>query len=122
VLVPALAAAFAMYFVAHITASERRFVIAALTLGSVAPFLVEALGWFPPAYAFEPGRIVLFARVLDLPELPSIVSLVYTNITFVALPAIFAGWLRDELTSVQRRMAFQAWQLRRVFPGAERLS
>jgi serine/threonine-protein kinase len=119
VMVPALAAAFAMFFVAHVSPAERRFVIAALVAGSVLPFGIEALGWFPPAYAFEPGRIVLFSRVIDFPPVPSIASLVYTNITFVALPAIFAGWLHDELARAQRRMAFQAWQLKQVFPELE---
>lgn len=116
VLVPALAAAFGMYFVAHVTRAERRVVLAAIVLGAVAPFGIEAMGWFAPAYAFEPGRIVLFSRVIDFPKLPSLVSFIYTNVTFVGLPMIFAGWMHDELMSVQRRIAFQAWQLKQVFP------
>lgn len=117
VLVPALAAAFGMYFVAHVTPAERRVVLAAIVLGAVAPYGVEAMGWFSPAYAFEPGRIVLFSRVIDFPKVPSLVSFVYTNVTFVGLPMLFAGWMHDELMSVQRRIAFQAWQLKQVFPA-----
>jgi serine/threonine protein kinase len=117
VLVPALAAAFGMYFVAHVTRAERRVVLTAIVLGAMAPYAIEATGWFPPAYAFEPGRIVLLSRVIDFPKVPSLVSFMYTNATFVALPAIFAGWMHDELMNVQRRIAFQAWQLKQVFPG-----
>ncbi len=117
VLVPALGAAFAMYFVAHVTRAERRFVLVAVTLGAVLPYVMEALGWFPPAYSFETGRIVLYARVIEFPKIPALASFVYTSITFVAVPAMLAGWMHDELMSVQRRIAFQAWQLRKVFPG-----
>lgn len=119
VLVPALAAAFGMYFVAHVTHAERRVVLTAMVLGAMAPYAIEATGWFPPAYGFEPGRIVLFSRVIDFPEVPALVSLMYTNATFVALPVIFAGWMHDELMNVQRRIAFQAWQLKQVFPGIQ---
>jgi len=118
VLVPALAAAVVMYFVVHVSPSERRVAILLITLGAVAPYAIEALGVLPPAYAFEPGRIVLFARAVDFPKLPLLVGLIYTSITFVALPAIFAGKMRDELMLMQRRSALQAWQLRQLFPTA----
>jgi serine/threonine protein kinase len=118
VAVPALAAGIATFFAAHVSSRERRIATALITLGAVLPFAVEALGWFSPAYAFEPGRIVLFARAVEFPEVPMLLALLYSSASSVALPAIFTGWVHDERMSVQRRMILQTWQLKQLFPDS----
>lgn len=117
VAVPALAAGITTFFAAHVSARERHVATALITLGAAAGFAVDAFGWFPPGYAFEPGKIVLFARAVEFPKWPMLAALLYSSLSSVALPAMFTGRVHDERTAAQRRMILQAWQLRQLFPG-----
>ncbi|MCC6216469.1 MAG: protein kinase [Polyangiaceae bacterium] len=119
VAVPALAAGIAAFFAVHVTAEERRVATTLIALGTVAPFAVEWLGWFPPAYSFEPDRILLYARGVEFPAVPMVLALCYATVTSVVLPALFTGWAHDERVEVQRRLIVQAWQLRQLFPARE---
>ncbi|MEZ4225355.1 MAG: serine/threonine-protein kinase [Polyangiaceae bacterium] len=116
VVVPSMAAGVAVYFAAHVTRKERRVALTAITLGALLPFGLQALGIGAPAYAFEPGRIVLFERAIRFPETPTLLALMYTNVTFTVLPAIFCGWIYDDLRQLQRRIIVQGWHLSQLFP------
>lgn len=118
VLVPVLAASVALFFAAHVTPNERRVALVLITLAAVLPFGLGATGAYGATFAFEPGRMVVFANAVDFPAAPSLIVLIYASVTFVVLPSLFVGMMRDELVGMQRRLLLQSWQLRRLFPGA----
>jgi serine/threonine-protein kinase len=114
VLVPALAAAIAMYFVVHVSPEERTISLALITAGALVPYALELFGLLPPAFSFQAGGIVIHERAVRFPPVATLVGLAYTSVGFVALPALLAGWMHDELMQVQRRVVLQAWHLRRL--------
>jgi len=118
VLVPVACCAVALIFGSRCKASERPWIMLIWTLAILAPFGAELWHLVTPAYTFEPGRVVLHARTLDLPERPTLIALAYTSVTFMVLPMLLIGQLRDRQRSGDRRLFVQAWHLRQLFPAA----
>jgi serine/threonine-protein kinase len=114
VLVPALAAVIAMYFVVHVSPEERRVSLALITAGALVPYALDLLGWVPPGFSFQAGSIAIHARMVEYPPVATVIGLVYTSVGFVALPALLAGWMHDELMQVQRQVVLRAWHLKRL--------
>lgn len=114
VLVPALAAVIAMYFVVHVSPEERRISLALITAGALLPYALELVGGIPRGFSFETGGLVIHARMVEFPPTATVTGLLYTSIGFVALPAVLAGWMHDELMAVQRQTVLQAWHLKRL--------
>lgn len=117
VLVPAVAAGSAVFFVIHSTRRERPWLVGVWSAATLAPFLVELSGRLPPAYSFVGGDLVLHARSLRLPEGPTIAGLAYMSVTFLILLCIFVGRLRDRQQTAERSLFIQAWHLRQLFPA-----
>jgi hypothetical protein len=84
----------------------------------LAPFAVEMLHVLPPMVTFQGSDIVLHAGILDLPKGLTLAALAYTSLTFMLLPMIFVGQLRDKQRDGDRRLFVQAWHLRQLFPAA----
>ncbi len=118
ILVPLSCSAVALIFGSRCKASERPWIILIWALAILLPFGVELLHVFPPAYTFADGQLVLHPRVLDLPERPTLVALAYTSVTFMLLPMMLIGQLRDRQQRGDRRLFVQAWHLRQLFPAA----
>jgi serine/threonine-protein kinase len=114
VLVPALAAVIAMYFVVHVSPEERRISLALITAGALLPYALELFGWVPPGFSFQSGGIAIHARMVEFPPTATVTGLLYTSVGFVALPAVLAGWMHDELMDVQRQTVLRAWHLKRL--------
>jgi serine/threonine protein kinase len=120
VLVPVATGTIAMLFAARCTRRERPWILLIWSLALLAPFGVELLHVFPPAYTFQGGDLVLHARALRLPEGPTMSALAYTSLAFMVLPILFLGQLRDRQRNADRRLFVQAWHLRQLFPkGAD---
>jgi hypothetical protein len=117
-LMPTCAATIAIVFATATRRRERIPLAAILTAGSVLPYLAEISGLIQPAYAFEPGRIVIFARAIELPRWPTMAAMLYSTISFTVLPTVFVGRMRDALNSAEERNHLQAWYLRQLFPAA----
>ncbi len=117
-LMPTCAATIAIVFATATRRRERLPLAAILTAGSVLPYLAEISGLIQPAYAFEPGRIVVFARAVELPQWPTMAAMLYSTISFTVLPTVFVGRMRDALNSAEERNHLQAWYLRQLFPAA----
>jgi serine/threonine protein kinase len=117
-LMPTCAATIAIVFATATRRKERVLVAAILTAGGVLPYLAEIAGLVQRAYAFEPGRIVLFARAVELPEGATMAAMLYSTISFTVLPTVFVGRMRDALSLAEERNLLQAWYLRQLFPAA----
>src|SRR5678809_584631 len=103
-----------MYFVVHVTPRERFVSLSLITAGALAPYAFDLLGWVSPGFSFSGGNIVIHPRMVEFPPIASLFALAYTSIGFVALPALLAGRLHDELMLAQRQVVMQAWQLKRL--------
>jgi serine/threonine-protein kinase len=118
VLAPVATTAIAMLFASRCKARERLPLIVLWGTAVLAPFALELLHVLPPAYTFRAGEVVLHARALALPEGLTTAALAYTSLTFMVLPMIFVGQLRDKQRSGDRKLFVQAWHLRQLFPAA----
>jgi len=110
--------AIAILFASRCKREERLRLMLIWGLAVLAPFGVELLHLSPPAYTFKAGEIILHARALDLPESLTLTALAYTSLTFMVLPMILVGKLRDRQRDGDRRLFVQAWHLRQLFPAA----
>jgi serine/threonine-protein kinase len=115
ILTPLNGSAAMVFFVFHSTRAERPWIIAILTLAVIAPFGVEFLHLFPPAYTFRGGDLVLHARSLALPEGPTTAMLAF-GVCFLVVIGSFVGRIRDRKQQREREMFVQGWHLRQLFP------
>jgi serine/threonine-protein kinase len=119
VLVPQACAAATLWIaLACHTRRERWLILATGVLAVLFPFGLELLRVFPPAYVFENGNLVLAARALRLAPERTVPMLVYSSVTFVALPCLFMGKVRDALSAAEKQLFLQAWHLRQLLRDA----
>src|SRR5262249_30467342 len=97
---------------------ERWAVVATGVLALLAPFGLELLGAFPPAFVFKNGDLVLTARAVRLSPEWTIPMIVYSGVSFVAMPGLFIGGVRDALSAAERQLFLQAWHLRQLLREA----
>jgi serine/threonine-protein kinase len=117
VLTPLAACAASTMFLVHATREETPPVLGVWLAVTAIPFAVEWFHLVPPAYAFHGGEIVLHARMLALPEGPTLLFLAYTSLSFVGFLGYFVAQLRGKQRDAERRLFGQAWLLQRLFPG-----
>jgi serine/threonine protein kinase len=97
---------------------ERRLLMLLGGLATLAPFVLEALGWVPRSFTFEAGRLVLHPRAVFLPERGTTLALAYTSVTFCVLQPVLLGRVRDALSEAERKLFLHAWHLRQLAPDA----
>ena len=119
VMVPVATTGIAILLASRCTPKERPWLVLIWSVAVLLPFGIELLHVFPPAYTFRGGEVVLHARALNLPEGLTLAALAYTSVTFLVLPMLFLGTLRDRQRDGDRRLFVQAWHLRQLFPSAE---
>ena len=115
VVVPTAATTCAMFFAMYVSRRERRIATAMFTAAVLLPFALEAFGWVPPGYAVEGDRVVLFARVMDLPPLATPLALAWSCGSFTVLAAWMTGRMHDRLERAEERLLVSAWHLRQLF-------
>jgi serine/threonine-protein kinase len=118
VMVPASATLTVMLFTLYASKVERLTVIGLGAAMFLVPFAGELLGLFPPAFSFEPGRVVLHERALSLSRNATVLALLYSCTGYILLPVLYIGRLRDALGVIEDRQFLQAWYLKRMFPKA----
>ncbi len=82
------------------------------------PFVAELVPGVPKGYSFVDGGVMLHPRALGLPPTLTTIGLLYTNVGYVLLPAIFLTRLKDTLSVAEDRIFLQAWTLKQLFPHA----
>jgi serine/threonine-protein kinase len=117
VLTPLAACAASTMFLIHATRDEAPALLGIWLVAILATFGVEWLHLVPPAYSFEGGEIVLHARMLRLPEVPTVAFLAYTTVSFVGILGYFVAQLRGKQRAAERQIFGQAWLLQRLFPS-----
>ncbi|APR85966.1 Serine/threonine protein kinase PrkC, regulator of stationary phase [Minicystis rosea] len=115
VLSPTAAAIAAMILAISATKRERWVGALLFVAGALAPFIAESAGLGPPAYTFEPGKIIVSARAIGLPRWPTIGAMAYATVAWILIPVVLVGRMRDALHASERRQFVQAWYLRQLF-------
>ncbi len=115
VLVPQLIAAVTVWAAAATRSRrDRRLMLAFGTAATVAPFLAEWLGLFPPAYTITADAVTLHARTVSFPAVRTVALLFYASVSTVVLPGYFLGGIRESLSDAERKLFMQAWHLRKL--------
>jgi len=91
----------------------------ALAMGCMAVLVPQGLEWagiIEPSYVFTNGTFALVPHLLDLPRVPTVVTLAVTMLVAIVVPSVFLGHVRRAVDLVQRRLVLQGWQLRQLVP------
>jgi serine/threonine-protein kinase len=115
VLVPVLAATYALSMQVHPHSAPRKVTVALCSLAMVAPILLEAAGVLPRTVTVEDGAIVI--RTLGaLRQGPVIALLAIAAVASTLAAAFFIAQLRDALSRTERRVQLHAWHVQRMLP------
>jgi serine/threonine-protein kinase len=118
ILAPGLIASSSMLFLMHPLLGGRH---VAITLSAMASLLVpwglEKAGVLQASYSFEGDSIHILANMAQFNALPTEILLVLSVVGPIAIAAAVAVQIRSSLDDANRRLAIQAWQLRRAVPA-----
>jgi serine/threonine-protein kinase len=114
VVVPTMAEGLLMFAMAYSQKRERIPIVLLALLVVCLPFGLEAAGLVPPSHRFVPEGLLLLPRVVDLTRGPTIAALLWSNLLFIAMPAVLLARMRDALSQAERRLALHALRLRRL--------
>ncbi len=115
VLVPQFAASITVWIAASARRRRDRYAVLALGVAATAaPFIVEGLGLFPPAYTITRDAVTLHARAVSFHAVATLAMLFYASVSSTLLPGAFLGGVRESLDAAERRLFLQAWHLRKL--------
>jgi serine/threonine protein kinase len=115
-LLPTIAVVNTMLFVMTAEPSRRWASVLLGCLAVIAPFVLEQIGLLPPSMRFDSTGMTLLPRVNDLAPGKTVVFLLLANVAVIVTATVFVARFRDLLLESERRLHFQAWQLRQLVP------
>jgi serine/threonine protein kinase len=115
VLVPALAAIYAIPVQTHPEAWARRLVIALCCGVVVLPMLLELTGVVSRTTFFGDG-VITIRTPGTLREIPTIVFFALAGVGMILTPSFYVARIRVALTEAERRLLMQKWYLERLLP------
>ena len=80
--------------------------------------LLEILGIPWSAYSFGEAGMTIAPGAVELAAAPTMVFLALVAVSTLLTPMLAASRIRDNLTRAEARLSMQAWQIRRLAPGA----
>ena len=80
------------------------------------PLAAQGLGVVASTYRFEAGTLVVVPHMLAFSKWPTMVLLTAMSVVHIAIAAVIVGEHSRSTQDAQRRLVFQAWQLRHVLP------
>jgi tRNA A-37 threonylcarbamoyl transferase component Bud32 len=93
---------------------SRSAIVVTVCVMIAAPSVLGALGVTEPSYAFDDGVMSVQPVMLQLPEVPTTLSLILASLLTVGTLALSITRIRDDLSRAERRLQLQAWQLRQL--------
>ncbi len=114
VLVPTMAATYAVTVQTHPFRSMRRAVVVLCCATILVPVAFEALGVLPASYVFEAGRLSIVPHVHAFPRVGTLAFLVTACVAMTIVPSMFVGRMRRALSEAEERLHVQAWHFRRL--------
>jgi serine/threonine protein kinase len=122
VIVPAFAVASTMVFASHVDGKKQVAIIALGCTGVAVPAIGEWLGFLPPSYLFEDGRLVIVPQLAELPPLATNTTLLFSSLAMVIGASFLIALNRRALNDAERRLMLQTWALRQLVPIEARAS
>jgi serine/threonine-protein kinase len=113
---PVVATANTIAFVIFARRSRRALSIVLGCLAVSVPLLLERLDILPRSLVFKDGGIVIVPHIVEMPETGTLLFLLLANLAAIVTGALFVARFRDALVDAERRLQFQAWQLRQLVP------
>jgi tRNA A-37 threonylcarbamoyl transferase component Bud32 len=117
-LVPALATATTMSFVAHPAVRRPGFAVAVGALPIVLLLALEGLGAVPPTMSFHDGELILRSWAVALPPDRTLVTLTVASLAMIVNAGFFALMMRRRQLAAERQLQLHAWHLQQVVPIA----
>jgi hypothetical protein len=115
VLVPTLAATYAVSMYMHPHRTPRRAALILCCLAMVVPAVLEYAGVLPRTVTVQEGAIVI-RTIGTLREGPAIIFLVIAGISMTLSSCFFVGSIRGALVRAERRLHLHAWHVQRMMP------
>lgn len=119
ILVPMLALANTMVYIASTGRRRRWLIVVAGCLAIALPWLLQALSWLPASMHFYDGGIAIAPVMFELPATATNTFLLLSNLMILLTGALYVSRLRDSFTDAERALQLQAWQLRQIVPTTE---
>jgi serine/threonine-protein kinase len=94
--------------------------IAGCAAAMSATAALESLGVLRPSCEFVSGTLLIRPQLLDLPKIPTRVSLLLFHVVVVLACGLYVSYLRSALERSERRFQVQHWHLRQLLPGTAR--
>ncbi|NUP10873.1 MAG: protein kinase [Polyangiaceae bacterium] len=116
VVLPTVIAASMATVLLHPRLAYRATVVFATSAIVAVPCVLELVGVFPAAYAFEDGRMIMTPRMLFFPRDPTLFVMAFSSLATFVMLAIAVSRVRLMLTDAERAVQLQAWQLRQLVP------
>ena len=116
VVAPGLAATNTVFFGMHAAPRHRPWVVVVGVLAVLLPFVLDVTGVTPAAWVYGAEGVTIRARMLELPELATNVSVLLASTLVVIVPTVMVSRTRDALVHAERRQMLQAWRLRQMLP------
>jgi eukaryotic-like serine/threonine-protein kinase len=114
-LVPTLAATYAVSMQVHPHPAPRRVALLLCCLVMVVPVLLEYTGVLPQTVTVREGAIVI--RTLGtVREGPAIFFLTVAGVAMTLSACLFIARIRDALSAAERRLHLHAWHVQRMMP------
>jgi serine/threonine-protein kinase len=117
VLLPTLALANTLGFVASPDRRGRVVFIVTGCLATLVPALLEWVDLWRPSYVFHDGRMTVLPQMLAFEETSAMVFLILVNLFLIIGWSLAIGRIRDALDRAEKKLHLQAWQLRQLIPG-----
>ena len=117
VLPPGLGALIAMIVLTHPTIERWWLVVALMSAGPVGAWLLEEQGALAATTTSDGERLVLGSTMVDLPAGLVVAGLVFYLSSLLAIGALFGRRVASAHQDTRRRLAVQAWHLRRLLGG-----
>jgi hypothetical protein len=116
-LMPTLAATYALSMQVHPHVAFRKVAVALCCLAMVAPVVLEVLGVLPRTVTVEDGAIVI--RTLGALHAGAVIAFLALSVVAGTLSAAyFIAQLRDSLSRAERRVHLHAWHVQRMVPDS----
>jgi serine/threonine-protein kinase len=124
VLTPIVACAIMISTSANPAFSRHRYLMVGCTVAALgATFVLEATHLIDRTWGFQNHKLVTISAIFELPGYNiDGVSLIVSNLVFIAVTALVAYSINAQRVQAQRQLHIQAWHLRQLIPQAKRVA
>ncbi len=95
---------------------QRGAAMATCVCAMLLPLALQLAGVVPRSYLFADGLMSIHSGMLELPALPTMVTLLVSAVATLVIPALVVGRWVDRLVAVEQDQALRHWRLKHLVP------